>query len=533
MRVKKRPGRTTRHIKCLLCEFVQTAQKYKRKGSQPLIYVMQDVQKQRQPKSWLTTNRAFLGLSGMLIGVLVSAQTLPEAVSSALSRAKIPLDSVSILIADTAANTPPRLSHRGDTPMNPASVMKLVTTYAALDVLGPAFTWRTPVWLDGTVREGSLKGNLVIQGQGDPKLVQERLLHLLQRVQAMGVRHIDGDIVLDQSFFAPIDLSPADFDGDPLRPYNVQPEALSFNFKSVTLTLTPDLAAKVARVHYSVPLWGVEATDSVALSTEGNADCGDYRQKLAANFSDPSRLQLSGSYPAACGEKSWSLAYVDPSSYNARNLQALWRSLGGKLSGRVRDGKAPASAPTFQLQSPALAEVVRDINKFSNNLMAQQLFLTLALPVVDTAKGELPGTVTPATREMARALVQRWWQQRVGESYPLTIDNGSGLSRQARLSVQGLAQMLQLAYASPNMPDLMASLPIVGIDGTLRRSRATPASAHLKTGSLRDVMALAGYVHLPDGKRLCLVAIINHANAPSGRPALDALLQWALSGTRQ
>jgi D-alanyl-D-alanine carboxypeptidase/D-alanyl-D-alanine-endopeptidase (penicillin-binding protein 4) len=136
------------------------------------------------------------------------AQTLPEAVSSALQRAKIPLDSVSILIADTDASTPPRLSHRGDTPMNPASVMKLVTTYAALDVLGPAFTWRTPVWLDGTVREGSLKGNLVIQGQGDPKLVQERLLQLLQRVQALGVRHIDGDIVLDRSFFAPIDLSP-------------------------------------------------------------------------------------------------------------------------------------------------------------------------------------------------------------------------------------------------------------------------------------------------------------------------------------
>ncbi len=466
-------------------------------------------------------------------GLAASAQVLPETVTTALARAKIPVDSVSVMVADAVGQSPPRLSYRADVPQNPASVMKLVTTYAALDLLGPSFSWRTPVWLDGTVRDGVLKGKLVIQGQGDPKLVQERLLFLLQRVQALGVRHIDGDIVLDKSLFAPIDLSPADFDGDPLRPYNVQPEALSFNFKSVTLTLTPDLAAKVARIHYSVPLWGVETTDSVPLSNDASVSCGDYRQRLVANFSDPSRLQLSGSYPAACGEKTWSLAYADPSSYNARNLEALWRSLGGQLSGRVRDGKAPAGAPTFQLQSPALAELIRDINKFSNNLMAQQLFLTLALPAVDPASGELPPTVTPVTREMARALVQRWWQQRVGESYPLTIDNGAGLSRQARLSAQGLAQMLRLAYTSAYMPDLMASLPIVGVDGTLRRSRATPASAHLKTGSLRDVMALAGYVHLPDGKRLCLVAIINHTNAPAGRPALDALVQWALGSTRQ
>ncbi len=494
---------------------------------------MQGVQKQRQPKSWLTANRAFLGLSGMLVGVWVSAQTLPEAVSSALSRAKIPLDSVSIVVADTDASTSPRLSHRGDIPMNPASVMKLVTTYAALDLLGPAFTWRTPVWLDGPVGEGGLKGSLVIQGQGDPKLVQERLLQLLQRVQALGVRHIDGDIVLDRSQFAPINLSPGDFDGDPLRPYNVQPEALSFNFKSVTLTFTPDPVAKVARVHTSVPLWGVETTDSVPLSSDGSASCGDYRQKLAANFMDPARLQLTGNYPAGCGEKTWSVAYVDPASFNARNIESLWRGMGGQLSGRVREGQASNTTPSFQLQSPALAEVIRDINKFSNNLMAQQLFLTLALPAADLATADRPLLAPAATREMARSVVQRWWQQRVGEGYPLTIDNGAGLSRQARLSAQGLLAMLRLAYVSPNMPELMASLPIVGLDGTLKRSRATPASAHLKTGSLRDVMALAGYVHLPDGRRLCLVAMINHANASAGRPALDALVQWALDSARQ
>jgi D-alanyl-D-alanine carboxypeptidase len=124
--------------------------------------------------------------------------------------------------------------------VNPASVAKLATTFAALDLLGPTFAWSTPVYFDGPVRDGVLQGNLVIKGQGDPKLVIERLWLLLRRVQSMGVRSITGDIVLDRSAFAVGPRDPAAFDGEPLRPYNASPDALLINFKTVTVTVTPE-----------------------------------------------------------------------------------------------------------------------------------------------------------------------------------------------------------------------------------------------------------------------------------------------------
>ena len=136
--------------------------------------------------------------------------------------------------------------------------MKLLTTAAALDLLGPAWSWSTPVWLQGTVTNGVLDGNLVIKGSGDPKLVLERIWLLLRRVQQQGVREIRGDIVLDRSAFAVPERDPAEFDGEALRPYNVRPDALLLNYKALLLTFTPDPARGVARVAVEPPLAGVQ-----------------------------------------------------------------------------------------------------------------------------------------------------------------------------------------------------------------------------------------------------------------------------------
>jgi D-alanyl-D-alanine carboxypeptidase/D-alanyl-D-alanine-endopeptidase (penicillin-binding protein 4) len=124
--------------------------------------------------------------------------------------------------------------------------------------------------------------------------------------------------------------------------------------------------------------------------------------------------------------------------------------------------------------------------------------------------------------------MHQWWQRRISATDTPTIDNGSGLSRHHRISARQLGQLLQVAYASPHMPELMSSLPLVGVDGTLKRSLASSASAHLKTGSLKEVTALAGYVHAASGKRYVLVAMVNHPNAAAARPALDALIDWAV-----
>ena len=203
------------------------------------------------------------------------------------------------------------------------------------------------------------------------------------------------------------------------------------------------------------------------------------------------------------------------------SVATLWRQAGGRLTGSVREGPAPEGVkPSFELSSPPLAEVVRDINKYSNNVMAQQLLLTLAL--------QRPG-VTVATPEAGRQALREWLSQRLGESLDgVVIDNGSGLSRDTRVSAALLARVLQAAWSGPVMPELMASLPVNGIDGTLRRSQAATGMAHLKTGSLRDVIGVAGYVLGASGKRYVLVAVINHPNANAARPALDALLQWTV-----
>jgi serine-type D-Ala-D-Ala carboxypeptidase/endopeptidase (penicillin-binding protein 4) len=463
---------------------------------------------------FVTSLRFCVVLGYALAGAAAQARLPPE-VYAALERAKVPPEAISVVVQE-AGSTRTRLAWHADALVNPASLTKLVTTYAALDLLGPAWTWTTPVWLQGSVLDGVLDGNLVIKGSGDPKLVPERLWLLLRHVQQLGVREIRGDIVLDRSAFNVPEQNPAEFDGEPLRPYNVRADALMLAYKSVLLSFTPDAARGIALVGMEPPLAGVRLDASVPL---GTGPCADWRGDLRADFSDPQWLRLTGSYPGACGEKTWPLAYADPRHYDERLVGGLWQELGGKLSGGVRDGLAPATRPSFELTSPALGEVVREINKFSNNVMAQQLFFTLGL-----ARG------AGGTLEAARDVLRRWLAERVGRTADgAVLDNGSGLSRETRLSAQMLARLLQSAWTSPVMPELMASLPVSGTDGTLLRSRATPGRAHLKTGSLRDVAGVAGYVLTNTGRRLVVVAVINHPNANAARPALDALVQWAIT----
>ena len=483
-----------------------------------------------------------LGLGGVC--GLAAAQNLPPAVEAAMLRANLPRDAVTLLVVDAEGRQAPRLSHRASVPVNPASVMKLVTTYAALDLLGPAYSWRTPVYIEGAVRDGTLYGNLYIRGLGDPKLVTERLWLLLRRVQGLGVRQIAGDIVLDRSAFDVTETDPGSFDGEPLRPYNAAPDALLLNFKSVSMTFVPDRGIRTAQVHFEPPLAGVDMQASVPLS---NGECGDYRAALKADFADPARIRFAGTYPASCAEKTWSVAYVEPKTFGLRAIGGLWREMGGQLAGTVREGRVPSMAngigngagpellpePVFELSSAPLAEIIRDINKYSNNVMAQQLFLTLSLAAPSPApapNGQRPaaGSTPRATDEASRAVLRRWWLERIGPEDVPVVDNGSGLSRRTLITAQGLGRMLQTAYRSPLMPDLMASLPLNGVDGTLRNRRTLAGSAHLKTGSLRDVTALAGYVHGASGKRYVLVAIANHPSAEAARPVFDALLEWTM-----
>jgi D-alanyl-D-alanine carboxypeptidase/D-alanyl-D-alanine-endopeptidase (penicillin-binding protein 4) len=468
-----------------------------------------------------------LGLAlGLFFSLTAQAQRLPPEIANALARAKVPPDAVSLFVARADGVGAPRLGHRVDAQVNPASVMKLVTTFAALDTLGADYTWKTRFYADGPVKDGVLSGNLYIQGGGDPKWVLERIVADFAALQARGVHSVRGDIVLDHQIFEPVTHDPAAFDGQALSPYNSAPDGLLVNFKSLIFTFTPEPDSGIARIRSEPPIAGVQIDAQVPLSAQS---CNDWRGALQAEFADPDRVQFAGSYPVKCGERVWPVAYTDPTSYARRVLQALYLGLGGSLTGVVRDGRTPGTA-RWLLDAPSLplAALIADVNKFSNNVMAQQMFLTLGLK--ETGPGSQPGTFAAS-----RAAVAVWWPRAIGRDVPVpTLDNGSGLSRDARTSARALGQLLRRAAAHPQAAVFANSLGIAGVDGTAQRMRdrgLAPESignAQLKTGSLRDVASVAGYATGRSGQRYVVVGIVNHPLAAAARPALDALVEWTV-----
>jgi serine-type D-Ala-D-Ala carboxypeptidase/endopeptidase (penicillin-binding protein 4) len=475
-------------------------------------------------------------LAGLGAAPTAQAQApgLPASVERALARAQVPPSAVSLLVADVSGQAAPRLSHRAEAAMNPASVMKLVTTYAALDTLGPAFTWKTKVVLDGTVSEGLLRGNLLVQGGGDPKLVVERLQALLQQVQSGGARAIHGDIVLDRSAFSVPPTDPGEFDGEPFRPYNARPDALLINFKSVVMTFTPDLASQRALVRHEPPMAGLQVAESVPLAR--GTRCGDWRGELRASVDNANRIDFAGSYQAGCGERVWASAYPDPAGYAGRAVEGSWRALGGLLTGAVRDAtpdelamlrktgtlSGEKAVARFEGASLPLADIVRDVNKYSNNIMAQHVFLSLGLHA-------RLGQPRRGTLASSRAAMSAWWKKNLPGAVPPVMDNGSGLSRKERISAASLQALLRHAAAGRHAAEMADSLPIAGTDATMReRARGIAGQAFVKTGTLANVTALAGYANGQSGARYIVVAMVNHPNAPAARPALDALLEWTV-----
>ncbi len=446
----------------------------------------------------------------LALAVDVAAAALPAPVAAALRDGGVPPASAAFFVQRVDAERP-LLAHNAGRPMNPASAMKLVTTYAALELLGPAHAWTTEVLADAPADDGRLAGNLYLRGSGDPGLDLERFSQLLRRLKNRGIAEIDGDLVLDRSAFQLPPHDPAAFDKQPLRAYNAGPDALLIDHKSLRIALVPDIAARQVRAVAENPADGVRIDGRLALD---DAPCGGWRERLQIGVDDGT-VTLAGSYSGQCGEKTLHLAPWPADRQVEQLFRALWRELGGRFAGRVRAGETPAGARLlFAHESPPLAEIVRDVNKWSNNVTARQIFLSLAAS-------------RPATPAAARDAVGRWLAAKgiVGS----VVDNGSGLSQEERLSAEGLGRLLLAAWHSPVMPELVASLPIAGADGTLKkRLKDGPAAgrAHLKTGYLDGVRAIAGYVLDASGRRWVVVGFINDTRMKNGAAPLDALVRW-------
>ncbi|MEO8062669.1 MAG: D-alanyl-D-alanine carboxypeptidase/D-alanyl-D-alanine-endopeptidase [Pseudomonadota bacterium] len=463
---------------------------------------------------------AALALIGALAGgcalaadpVAAPAALSPGVYLAKLAAARIPAGAAAVVIKplDDGAL---RWAANDTKPMNPASTMKLVTTYSALHLLGPAFTFHTELLADGPVTAEALRGDLYVRGGGDPHMVIENLWLLVNRLRGFGIRDIRGDLVLDKNVFEPLVHDPGQFDGEEGRAYNVGPDALLLNFKSIAITFVPDAAAKVAHVIVVPEVAGLKAPRTVP-AVDGA--CGDWRGRLRADVSDPMNIRIAGVYPLACGERLFHVGALEHTNYFGAVFRALWERQGGSWTGKVREGKvSPAARLVAAQESPPLAMLIRDINKYSNNVMTQQLFLTMG------AAGGEPGSPARGAAAVRGLLAAR------GIDTPeLILENGCGLSRIERISAGSLANVLADAWSSQWMAELMSSLPISGVDGTMKSRNVPVGAAHMKTGLLEDTRAVAGYVLAASGKRYVVVAIINHANARFGTGAHDALIEW-------
>jgi len=441
---------------------------------------------------------------------------LPASIQSALQTTQIPEANIAIVVQGVDASTP-LLSHNADTAFNPASVMKLLTTYAALDLLGPAHRWTTDALAEGKVEHGTLQGHLYLKGSGDPKFALEHFSALLRQLRVRGIQHIRGDLVLDRrSFKLPV-IDPGAFDDKPMRPYNVGPDALLIDFRALRFTLLTE--GEDVRLLQETPSHGLAVDNRIKLiATDCRSDWKDFIQTRLQPEGKSHRLIFTGTFAADCMEKTFSLAPLAADAQVSGLFHTLWKELGGTLRGQVREGGTPETARLLaRHESPTLSENVRDINKWSNNVMARQVFLTL---------GHGDG---PATTERARQRIEQWLADRGLPVDGLVIENGSGLSRHARLSAHSINRLLLDAWQSPVMPEFMASLPVVGIDGTMRRrlkDSAITGRAHIKTGSLDGVRSAAGFALDRSGRRYAATIVINHPRANLGQPVIDALLLW-------
>jgi len=442
--------------------------------------------------------------------------SLSPNVEKALKASKLPDSALSlVMIPLTGPGTP--TVYNADVSVNPASTMKLVTTYAALEMLGPNHQWKTEFYTDGTLSGGILNGNLYLKGGGDPKLNMEKLWLLMRDLRANGVTQVTGNLVLDRGFFVQPQLPEFNDDGnDENKPFLVKPDALLVNLKALRFVARND----AGRVLISVepPIASIRVENLVkAVNTK---QCGgDVRYNPVAQADGSVVVTVSGQLSDGCSSQTY-LSLLDHATYTAGAVRAIWKELGGSIQGRDVQGAVPKDAKVLaRAFSPDLAEIIRDINKYSNNTMAQQLFLSLGARFRNDADGD--------DAKAAQRVVRQWLAKKGITAPHLVMENGSGLSRAERVSAREMASMLQAAWRSPYSAEFISSMPIAGTDGTMRKRLKTTAmrgEAHVKTGTLNTVRAIAGFSRDNNGNTWAVVAILND-KAPFGASSvLDQVL---------
>lgn len=478
------------------------------------------------------------------------------------------------------------LSINAQHPMNPASTMKLVTTASSLGLLELTYQAQTSLWIEPQTKTQTpdiLQGPIYLKGQGSATFDRGQLHQLLEQLWLRGYRHIPSGIVFDRGFFQPNreDLTTAPFDETPFALYNLIPDSLLFDegIQRIMLRSTQrELSVALSPVLHNV------SVDTRQVNLIGR--CGQWRypgnlrfqwhmehhghtitphvashskvatKNTAISSSEISNqykavLHVSGQFPANCQQQVFA-PWFNRDDQLALFIAQSWQQLGGTLGGSTLEGDShqvmqnalsrnsavPADAIQIAaLPSIALTEWIRRINKYSDNPLARSLFLTLGQPcLTDLSQGDPHTEIRVAnitSRGCARDRIVQYLSKQGINTSGIVLDNGSGLSRQERISAKQLADVIQMAYQHHTGHEFVASLPIAGMDGTMKRRLSHACLAgrlRLKTGSLRDVTSIAGLYLAKSGTPQVIVIMINgNLSNTKARQMIDSWLWQYLS----
>ncbi len=463
-------------------------------------------------------NQGLAILFGLAFSLSVASATLPTELKNTFSDAHIPLGDVALWVAP-AGSIKASLAYNATKSMQPASCAKLVTTLAALELLGPNYRWETNWRADSfDAKTGVVKG-LTYVGGGDPYYVIERLWLAAERLKEIGVRQIVGDIGVDRHLFV-VDADARPIDGQPDRAYNVEADAALVSQRSVCIEIMPNKKEGIARIVTIPKLSGFKVTPTVKL-TEGA--CSNWKEDLKAKFTKDAAT-IKGTFPASCGKKIWPVVLWKPNSYLKQTFEHVFSEVGIHWKGSIVEKTSVNQRLLLKEESDPLSELVVLTNKFSNNTMARHLFLSLSF-------ADAIGTERPATLRRSQNLVSEWLTRIGLDSNQIFVENGSGLSRETHVTAAELGKLISYGVKSAYAPEFLMSLPIAGIDGTMKK-RGITGFARIKTGRIQGVRAAAGIVRDINGRDWTVVLMINSTGRAvrDALPAIDATLNWIGSG---
>ncbi len=390
--------------------------------------------------------------------------------------------------------------------LHPASNAKLITTAAALSLLGADYTYSTDLAVD-RLKEGRA-GKLYLIGRGDPKLFEEQLWKLVEQARNAGLKSVSGDLILDESFFGPRHLAPG-FEEKPRddASYRAASGALGLNFNSITLKIKPGARVGSKPRISLVPGGGYVKVINQAKTTKR----GKERLSVQARASQKgwrTEIKISGKIPIKHKGLKVRRRIDNPAFFTGLALKQLLKRAGISIKGKLKLGSAPKKRRRLARHiSAPMARLAMDVNKYSNNFMAEQLLRTIG-----RIKGGKGDWVT------GRRIVMEFLRDKVKLQGPFQYRNGSGLFGDTALSAQQFVQLLQYMHRlRPRLPEYPASLAVGGVDGTLRKRLKflKPGQVRAKTGTLSGVTSLSGYIEFADGELGVFSFLFNKIKVPA------------------